>query len=119
MSELNNTVEQREDRLQVHNVGSYTFEQTGDSSVSDSMGMRQMQSRAFEKRNSQYLLIQAPPACGKSRALMFLALDKVINQGIDKVIISVPQIAIGSSFADTELSKFGFFADWHLSLIHI
>ena len=114
MSELNNTVEQREDRLQVHNVGSYTFEQTGDSSVSDSMGMRQMQSRAFEKRNSQYLLIQAPPACGKSRALMFLALDKVINQGIDKVIISVPQIAIGSSFADTELSKFGFFADWHI-----
>ena len=114
MSELNNTVEQREDRLQVHNVGSYTFEQTGNSSVSDSMGMRQMQSRAFEKRNSQYLLIQAPPACGKSRALMFLALDKVINQGIDKVIISVPQIAIGSSFADTELSKFGFFADWHI-----
>ena len=114
MSELNNTVAQREERLQVHNVGSYTFEQTGKSSVSDNMGMRQMQSRAFEKRNSQYLLIQAPPACGKSRALMFLALDKVINQGIDKVIISVPQIAIGSSFADTELSKFGFFADWHI-----
>ncbi len=110
MSEL----KQGGDRLQVHNVGSYTFEQTGRSSVADAMGMREMQARAFEKRNAQYLLIQAPPACGKSRALMFLALDKVINQGINKVIISVPQIAIGSSFNDTELSKYGFFADWHI-----
>ena len=114
MSEHNQVKEPGANRLQVHNVGSYTFEQTGKSSIADSMGMREMQARAFEKRNAQYLLIQAPPACGKSRALMFLALDKVINQGIKKVIIAVPQIAIGSSFSDTELSKFGFFADWHI-----
>lgn len=114
MSEQHKGEEVAVGRLQVHNVGSYSFSQTGQSSAANAMGMREMQSRAFEKRGSQYLLIQAPPACGKSRALMFLALDKVINQGIKKVIISVPQIAIGSSFNDTELSKFGFFADWHL-----
>ena len=114
MSEHSIEIKQSEDRLQVHNVGSYSFEQTGKSSVADSMGMRQMQARAFAKRAAQYLLIQAPPACGKSRALMFLALDKVINQGLDKVIIAVPQIAIGSSFSDTALSQFGFFADWHI-----
>lgn len=114
MSENKDVEEVVVGRLQVHNVGTYSFQQTGQSSEANSMGMREMQARAFEKRDSQYLLIQAPPACGKSRALMFLALDKVINQGIKKVIIAVPQIAIGSSFNDTELSKYGFFADWHI-----
>ncbi len=46
---------------------------------------------------------------------MFLALDKVIHQGIKKVFIAVPQIAIGSSFADTKLSEHGFFADCKLN----
>lgn len=78
------------------------------------MGMRQMQARAFEKRESPYLLIKAPPACGKSRALMYLALDKLFHQGIKKVIVAVPQMAIGSSFKDTELKSSGFFANWHV-----
>lgn len=78
------------------------------------MGMRQMQARAFEKRESPYLLIKAPPACGKSRALMYLALDKLLHQGIKKVIVAVPQMAIGSSFKDTELKSSGFFANWHV-----
>lgn len=98
--------------VEVHTIGSYTFAQNGNSTKENDMGMREMQARAFAKRHSKYLLIQAPPACGKSRALMFLALDKVINQGIKKVFIAVPQIAIGSSFADTKLSENGFFADW-------
>ena len=101
-----------EDNVEVHNIGRYTFAQTGNSTKENDMGMREMQARAFSKRHSKYLLIQAPPACGKSRALMFLALDKVINQGIKKVFIAVPQIAIGSSFDDTKLSENGFFADW-------
>ena len=46
--------------------------------------MREMQEKAFEARSAQYLLLKAPPASGKSRALMFLALDKLINQGIKK-----------------------------------
>ena len=45
---------------------------------------------------------------------MFLALDKVERQGLSKAIIAVPEISIGGSFADTNLSKFGFFADWHI-----
>ena len=55
MSEHNQVKEPGANRLQVHNVGSYTFEQTGKSSIADSMGMREMQARAFEKRNAQYL----------------------------------------------------------------
>lgn len=113
MSESNNITD---DKLEVHNIGYYTFKQTGNSTKENSMGMREMQSRAFAKRNSQYLLIQAPPASGKSRALMFLALDKVEHQGLKKVFIAVPQIAIGSSFSDTNLSAQGFFSDWKLDV---
>ncbi|MEA1956246.1 MAG: DEAD/DEAH box helicase family protein, partial [Campylobacterota bacterium] len=50
----------------------------------------------------------------KSRALMFVALDKLINQGIKKVIVAVPQKSIGSSFSNTNLKEFGFYADWEV-----
>ncbi|WP_428842857.1 DEAD/DEAH box helicase [Sphingomonas koreensis] len=71
-----------------------------------------MQERAYEKRGEQYLLIKSPPASGKSRALMFVALDKLANQGVRQAIIVVPEKSIGSSFADEPLTKFGFWADW-------
>lgn len=76
--------------------------------------MRPMQERAYEKRGEQYLLIKSPPASGKSRALMFIALDKLNNQGLRKAIITVPEKSIGSSFADEPLSDFGFWADWNV-----
>jgi hypothetical protein len=81
----------------------------------DDMGMRPMQRRVFEQRNVQYLLIKSPPASGKSRALMFLGLDKLINQGQKKVIVAVPEVSIGSSFANTDLKSGGFFANWEVS----
>ncbi|WP_416366179.1 pseudomurein-binding repeat-containing protein [Sphingomonas aerolata] len=76
------------------------------------MGMREMQERAYNKRGEQYLLIKSPPASGKSRALMFIALDKLHNQGLKQAIIVVPEKSIGGSFSDEPLSKFGFWADW-------
>ncbi|OIQ27984.1 MAG: ATP-dependent helicase [Bacteroidetes bacterium MedPE-SWsnd-G2] len=88
------------------------YQQTGKSKSTNELGMREMQQKAFEARTAQYLLIKAPPASGKSRALMFIGLDKLVNQGIKKVIVAVPEKSIGSSFAKTELKKFGFFADW-------
>lgn len=90
------------------------YAQTGNSTRQNTMGMREMQARAYEKREAQYLLLKAPPASGKSRALMFLALDKVIKQGLDKVIVAVPEMSIGGSFKDTDLTSYGFFADWHV-----
>ena len=78
------------------------------------MGMPDMQARAYAARTAQYLLLKAPPASGKSRALMFLALDKVIRQGLKKVIVAVPEMSIGGSFRDTNLTSSGFFADWHV-----
>jgi superfamily II DNA or RNA helicase len=89
-----------------------TYQQTGKSLDTDSLGMREMQKRAFEERNAQYLLLKAPPASGKSRALMFLALDKLYNQNIKKVIVAVPEKVIGGSFDRTKLTEHGFFADW-------
>ncbi len=71
-----------------------------------------MQERAWEKRGEQYLLIKSPPASGKSRALMFIALDKLANQGVRQAVIVVPEKTIGASFADVPLSRFGFWADW-------
>jgi superfamily II DNA or RNA helicase len=88
------------------------YHKTGNSTKINTMGMREMQTRAFESRDAQYLLLKAPPASGKSRALMFLALDKLINQGIQKVIVAVPERSIGSSFSKTDLKKDGFFANW-------
>lgn len=88
------------------------YAQTGASTQQNNMGMREMQAKAFAKRKAQYLLLKAPPASGKSRALMFLALDKLIHQGIRKAVIAVPEMSIGGSFADTDLTAHGFFADW-------
>jgi superfamily II DNA or RNA helicase len=79
------------------------------------MGMRVMQERAYEKRGEQYLLIKSPPASGKSRALMFIALDKLHNQGLKKAIIVVPEKSIGSSFNNEPLSKHGFWSDWEVA----
>ena len=89
-----------------------TYGQTGDSQMPDGMGMRAMQARAYAERGSQYLLVKAPPASGKSRALMFIGLDKLRKQGLRKVIVAVPERSIGSSFRTTKLSEQGFFADW-------
>jgi len=88
---------------------------TGASSKADANGMRAMQARAYAKRGEQYLLIKSPPASGKSRALMFIALDKLNNQGLRQAIVVVPERSIGSSFADEPLSQYGFFADWQVA----
>ena len=94
------------------NIIEVNYQQTGQSKSTNDYGMREMQEKAFESRDSQYILLKAPPASGKSRALMFIALDKLFNQGIKKAIVAVPERSIGGSFGKTELSKFGFFADW-------
>lgn len=73
-----------------------------------------MQERAYQKRGEQYLLIKSPPASGKSRALMFIALDKLENQGVNQAIVVVPEKAIGSSFHNEPLGQFGFWADWQV-----
>ena len=91
---------------------SVSYARTGKSTKSNELGMRPMQERAYEKRGEQCLLIKSPPASGKSRALMFIALDKLENQGLNQAIIVVPEKSIGASFHDEPLSKFGFWADW-------
>jgi len=89
------------------------YQQTGKSKKTNALGMREMQEKAFAANTAQYLLIKAPPASGKSRALMFIALEKLNKQGIKKVIVAVPEKAIGASFGTTELKKYGFYADWN------
>jgi len=91
-----------------------TYARTGVSTKSDELGMRVMQARAYERRGEQYLLIKSPPASGKSRALMFIALDKLENQGVKKALVVVPEKSIGASFANEPLSQFGFWADWEV-----
>lgn len=101
----------KETRRSVPSI-SVSYAQTGSSAKSNELGMRPMQERAYEKRGEQYLLIKSPPASGKSRALMFIALDKLANQGIEQAVVVVPEKAIGASFHDVPLSRFGFWADW-------
>lgn len=99
----------------MQNLVDISYQQTGASTTVDTMGMREMQRMAYEQRNRRYLLVKAPPASGKSRAMMFVALDKLANQGIRKVIVAVPEKSIGRSFGDTALKKYGFFADWKVA----
>ncbi len=88
---------------------SVTHARNGASTKANALGMRPMQERVFEKRGEQYLLIKSPPALGKSRALMFVALDKLQNQGLQQAVIVVPEKSIGASFNDEPL--------WHLAVI--
>lgn len=108
---MNNTTTNPTNAYTVPSV-SITTACTGASSKANELGMRTMQERAYAKRGEQYLLIKSPPASGKSRALMFIALDKLHNQGLRQAIIVVPERSIGSSFADEPLSSHGFYWDW-------
>ena len=99
----------------MENIVNINYAQTGNATNINELGMRQMQAKAYEARNKQYILLKAPPASGKSRALMFLALDKLHYQGLKKVIVAVPEKTIGRSFSNTDLAKFGFFTDWKVA----
>ena len=94
---------------------SVNYASDGTSTRSNELGMRPMQERAYQKRGEQYLLIKSPPASGKSRALMFIALDKLENQELKQAVIVVPERSIGASFHDEPLSKYGFWADWQVA----
>ena len=102
------------DKIQSVPSVSVTYVRNGASTKANALGMRPMQERAYEKRGEQYLLIKSPPASGKSRALMFIALDKLQNQGLKQAIVVVPEKAIGASFNDEPLSQYGFWADWRV-----
>lgn len=99
---------------QSNNIVDIHYQQTGEATATDALGMREMQAKAYKVRDKRFLLIKAPPASGKSRALMFIALDKLEHQGIRKVVVAVPEKSIGRSFKNTSLKPGGFFADWEV-----
>lgn len=98
-----------------NNIVDIHYLQTGKATTTNELGMREMQAMAYENRDKRFLLIKAPPASGKSRALMYIALDKLVHQGIKKVVVAVPEKSIGRSFKNTNLMSSGFFADWKVA----
>lgn len=88
----------------------------GSSKRTDALGMRPMQTRVWAVRDARYMLVKSPPASGKSRAAMFVALDKLGSQSLRKAIVAVPERSIGASFRATKLSADGFPTDWTLDL---
>ena len=92
------------------------YDATGESKATNNLGMRAMQARVWDKRDAQHLLVKSPPASGKSRAAMFVGLDKLHTVAVDRVVIAVPERSIGASFRDTNLAKGGFHSDWRLDL---
>lgn len=97
------------------NVIQVEYERTGKTTATNEMGMREMQARAYAASLSQYILLKAPPASGKSRALMFVALEKLKKGQVSKIIVAVPERSIGGSFKDTNLTENGFHSDWKIS----
>ncbi|MDA9918211.1 ATP-dependent helicase [Pontimonas sp.] len=94
---------------------SVSYKADGRSTKTDQLGMRPMQARAFEHWHSRLLLIKAPPASGKSRALMFLGLQKLSAGLVEKVVVAVPERSIGASFASNDLIRNGFHSNWILT----
>lgn len=99
----------------MENIVQINYSQTGQATNTNNLGMREMQAKVYQSRTKPYILLKAPPASGKSRALMFLALDKLRYQGIKKAIVAVPEKTIGRSFGNTNLTQYGFFADWRVA----
>jgi len=99
----------------MQNLIEVNYGQTGKSKNVNHLGMREMQEKVYAVRDEQYILLKAPPASGKSRALMFVALDKLLHQNIKKVIVAVPEKSIGGSFGDADLTSFGYEFDWSVS----
>ena len=99
-------------------LGSITlnYDGTGASKATDGFGMRAMQARVWDKRDAQHLLVKSPPASGKSRAAMFLGLEKLRTRDVDRVVIAVPERSIGASFRNASLAAGGFHSDWQLDL---
>lgn len=93
-----------------------TYDGSGASKATDSLGMRAMQARVWEKRDAQHLLVKSPPASGKSRAAMFVGLEKLRANAVDRVVVAVPERSIGASFRDTSLATGGFHSNWRLDL---
>lgn len=96
------------------NLVNIEYASSGAASTENPMGMREMQARVYALRHEQYILLKAPPASGKSRALMFLGLDKLKQGTVKKIIVAVPERSIGKSFGTTQLSINGFHSDWIL-----
>jgi superfamily II DNA or RNA helicase len=96
----------------MNNIIKAEYETNGNSISINNMGMREMQRRVYEKYASQYILLKAPPASGKSRALMYLALEKLKNNQVKKVIVAVPERSIAKSFSTTNLTETGFHTNW-------
>lgn len=82
---------------------SVTYAGDGRSTRLNELGMRPMQERAYQMRGEQYLLIKSPPASGKGRALMFIALDKLENQGLKQ--LDIGYYFYSGSYADARASK--------------
>ena len=87
----------------MNNYFETTYAHNVKSISTDSLGMREMQRRIYEKYESQYLLLKAPPASGKSRALMFVAFEKLRQGFVKKVVVAVLERSIGKSLASTNL----------------
>ncbi|MBR6981605.1 MAG: DEAD/DEAH box helicase family protein [Prevotella sp.] len=99
----------------ISNIVDISYQQTGQATATNELGMREMQAKAYEARDKRFLLIKAPPASGKSRALMFIALYKLKYQGLKRVVVAVPEKSIGRSFQNTQLKPYGFFEDWKVA----
>lgn len=100
------------------NVIKVEYERTGKTTAVNEMGMREMQARAYAASLSQYILLKAPPASGKSRALMFIGLEKLRKGQVSKIIVAVPERSIGGSFKDTNLTANGFHSDWKITPLY-
>lgn len=94
------------------NVVEVEYQRTGKSISSNSVGMREMQERVFDVNDAQYILLKSPPASGKSRALMYVGLEKLVSSQVRKVIVAVPERSIAGSFKTTLLTQSGFHSDW-------
>jgi hypothetical protein len=102
------------DESRVKNIQLFEYPANGTAVTTNHMGMRSMQERVYAQHQQRYLLVKSPPASGKSRALMYLGLEKLRSGAVGKVIVTVPERSIGKSFANTDLTSYGFHSNWEI-----
>jgi hypothetical protein len=93
---------------------SVTYARNGASTKANALGMRPMQERAYEKRGRAVPAHQVAARIGQEPRADVRRARQAQNQGLKQAIIVVPEKSIGASFNDEPLSKYGFWADWHV-----
>ncbi|WDE98528.1 integrase repeat-containing protein [Lentisphaera profundi] len=82
----------------------------------ESNGLRPFQNQVYEHRDEKIIVINAMTGAGKSICSQTIALYKLAEEQVKRVIIAVPQKSIGVNFREYPVKAFEHAEKYHVSL---